>query len=203
MNPSVNNPKRAAIFHGTSGSPAKFWLPSIKRGLEASGYLVYAPTLPNNDKPNKDTYESFIRASGWDFTNNVLVGHSSGATTILNLLSADWFPHVEAVVLVGTFLNERLTKNAPWYTPGQFDDLFLPAYDPALIRQKADAFYFVHGSNDPFCDIKDAQKLCSELGGTFITIPNGHHLGDASGRTELPELEVMLKKDGIITGSLA
>jgi predicted alpha/beta hydrolase family esterase len=128
----------------------------------------------------------------------VLVGHSSGATTILNLLSAEWFPHVRAVVLVGAFLNEKLTKSAVWYVPGQFDHLFLPDYDPLVIKQKADKFYFVHGDNDPYCDINDAKKLSREVGGMFITVPNGHHLGGTSGRTELPELEEVLRKDGVI-----
>lgn len=194
----MSNKSHAAIFHGTGDSPTKFWLPSINRKLERSGYEVYAPLLPGSATPNKDTYESFLRASGWDFTDNVLIGHSSGATTILNLLSTDWFPHVKAVVLVGTFLNEKLTKSASWYVSGQFDHLFLDNYDPEVIKRKADRFYFVHGDNDPFCDVDDARKLSDELGGRFITIPGGHHLGSTSGRTELPELEKILREDGLI-----
>lgn len=195
---SSRKAKRAAIFHGTGDNPEKYWLPWIKRKLEQSGYEVYAPVLPDNNAPNRNTYEAFIRADGWDFTNNVLIGHSSGATTILNLLSAEWFPHVKAVILVGTFLNEKLTKTASWYVQGQFDHLFLPGYDPSIIKEKAGAFYFVHGDNDPYCDINDAQRLSDSLGGTFITIRNGHHLGSTSNRTELPELENMLIKDGIL-----
>ena len=194
----MSDTKRAAIFHGTGNSPADCWLPWIKHLLEQSGYEVFAPLLPGNDTPNKDTYESFLRRSAWDFAGNVLVGHSSGATTILNLLSTDWFPHVSAAVLAGTFLNERLTESASWYVPGQFDNLFLPEYDPTVIKQKADTFYFVHGSNDPFCDIDDAKQFCNKVGGTFMTVPNGHHLGSGSGLTELPELASILRNDGIL-----
>jgi predicted alpha/beta hydrolase family esterase len=128
----------------------------------------------------------------------VLIGHSSGATTILNLLSTDWFPHVKAVVLVGAFLNEKFTKSASWYVPGQFDHLFMPHYDASLLKQKVDKFYFVHGDDDPYCDIVDAQKLCDAVDDIFITIPNGHHLGGASGRTELPELEDVLKNNALL-----
>jgi len=194
----MSNTKHAVILHGTGDSPTKYWLPWIKGELEQSGYAVYAPVLPENETPNKDTYEAFLRASGWDFTDNVLIGHSSGATTILNLLSTEWFPHVKAVVLVGAFLNEKLTKSASWYVPGQFDHLFLGSYDPEVIKQKIDKFYFVHGDNDPFCDISDARKLSDELGGRFITISGGHHLGSTSGRTELPELEKVLIEDNLI-----
>ncbi len=187
--------KHAAIFHGTGDSPANHWLPWIKHELEQSGYEVYAPLLPENNTPNKDTYESFLRASQWSFADNVLVGHSSGATTILNLLSAEWFPSVKAVVLVGTFLNEKLTKSASWYVAGQFDNLFMPNYDPSFIKQKVGKFYFLHGDDDPYCDIDDAKYFCDNVGGTFIVIPNGHHLGNESGRTELPELEEILKNN--------
>ena len=166
--------------------------------FEDNGYEVFAPVLPNNHTPNKDTYEKFLQESGWDFADNILVGHSSGATTVLNLLSADWFPKVNTAVLLGTFLNEKLTKTADWYEPGQFDNLFLAEYKPDLIKQKADRFYFVHGDDDPYCDITDARKLCDELGGTFITVPNGHHLWTSSGITKLPQLRAKLHKDGLV-----
>lgn len=194
----MSNTKRAAIFHGTGDSPTKYWFPWIRHELERSGYEVYAPVLPDSETPNKDVYEKFLRASKWDFNDNVLVGHSSGATTILNLVSTGWFPRVKAVVLVGTFLNEKLTKTASWHTPGQFDNLFLENYDASLIKQKVDKFYFVHGDDDPYCDIRDAQKISNKVGGVFITVPHGHHLGAASGRTELPELERVLKKDNLL-----
>ncbi len=190
--------KRAVIFHGTDASPSDHWLSWMKSQFEASGYEVFAPELPNCHTPNHQTYEQFLRDSSWDFTNNVLVGHSSGATTILNLLSLEWLPRVKAAVLVGTFLNEKLTKNADWYDPGQFDELFLKSYNPELIRQKAGSFYFVHGDDDPYCEFGDAEILCEKLGGTFIVVAKGHHLGDSSGITELPELANILHRDRIL-----
>lgn len=190
--------KRALILHSTDSSPENDWLPWMRKQLEASSFEVFAPLLPNNKVPNRHTYEKFLRDSGWDFSKNVIVGHSSGATTALNLLSSDWFPDASTVILAGTFLNQRLTKDADWVQPGQFDNLFLENYDASAIKKRAKAFYFVHGSNDPYCDIDDARKLCKELGGTFIVIPNGHHLGSSSGLTELPKLSEQLRYDGVI-----
>lgn len=194
----MNKKYLAVLLHGTSGNTTQHWFPWIKNELEQSGYEVFAPNLPNNDTPNKDTYEAFLRSSGWDFTDNILIGHSSGATTILNLLSSEWFPHVKAAVLIGTFLNEKLTKSVEWYVAGQFDNLFLPEYDPQILKAKADKYYFVHGDNDPYCDINDAKKLSDEVGGVFITIPQGHHLGGSSGFIELPELSNALHNDGLL-----
>ncbi|TXG77338.1 alpha/beta fold hydrolase [Patescibacteria group bacterium] len=189
--------KRAVLLHGTSGDPSHGWQPWLKRQLEERGYDVFAPVLPNNDHPDRDTYEAFLCESGWDFSDNIIVGHSSGATTALNLLLADWFPKASAVVLVGTFLNEKLTKPLGEFPDGLFDGLFLDSYDPKQLAQKARAFYFVHGSDDPYCDIDDAKQLCEQVGGTFIEITGGHHLGGASGITELPQLITALDADGI------
>ena len=190
--------KKAVLLHGTDSKPDDFWFPWLQLYLEKRGYEVYAPLLPNNHTPNKNTYEEFLKTSGWDFTNNILVGLSSGATTILNLLQSDWFPHVKACVLAGTFLNQKLTKDADWVVKGQFDNLFLDSYDPNVLLKKCHKFYFVHGSNNPYCDINDAKALSNKLDGTFITIKNGHHLGMTSGILELPQLTDVLEKDHIL-----
>ncbi len=190
--------KRAVILHGTSSGPTHNWQPWLKQQLEAGGYEVYAPKLPNCDRPNWQTYEEFLKGSGWDFTDNILVGHSSGATTVLNLLLADWFPQAKAVVLVGTFLNEKFTKKLGEFSDDLFDDLFLNNYDPEKLKQKAESFYFVHGDNDPYCDIEDAKVLCERVDGTFLIVKKGHHLGGASGFAELPMLTQQLKKDGLL-----
>lgn len=186
--------KRAVLLHGTDGSPEYHWFPWLRNQLKQSGYEVFAPLLPDNHRPNRHTYEQFLKASDWDFTDNILVGHSSGATTVLNLLSLDWFPRVRAVVLVGTFLNEKLVKDIDGFEDDQFEQLFLPDYDPERIKSKSNHFIFVHGSDDPYCDIDDARALCEKLGGTFIIIENGKHLNRATGITELPEIMEALEE---------
>lgn len=190
--------KRAVILHGTDGDPSHNWQPWLKQQFEKAGYEVFAPVLPDNHRPNQRTYEQFFKCSGWDFADNIIVGHSSGATATLNLLLSDWFPKVKAVALVGTFLNERLTKDLGAFPPGNFDDLFVEQFDPDLLKQRAGAFYFVHGDDDPYCSFDDAKELCDRVDGTFIAIPNGHHLGGSSGRTDLPELFNRLAQDNML-----
>lgn len=190
--------KRAVILHGTNGNPSHNWQPWLKQFLETKSYEVFSPELPGNERPNRHTYEAFLKSSNWDFTDNILIGHSSGATTVLNLLMSDWFPCIKAAVLVGTFLNEKLTKKLGEFPDDLFKDLFLDRYDQEILKEKAGSFYFVHGSNDPYCDIEDAQNLCKKLGGAFMIVNNGHHLGGASGVTELPELARKLTSDNIL-----
>ncbi len=189
--------KRAVVLHGTNSHPSHNWQPWIKKELEAAGYEVWAPVLPDNDAPNRQTYDDFLKNSGWDFTDNLLVGHSSGATTVLNLLSTDWLPHTKTAVLVGAFLNEKLLKtiNEDWYNEEVFKNLFpVEGFDINKIKQKVDNLYFIHGDKDPLCDFDDARELCEELGGTFVAVAGEGHF--SSPTTTLPEIISTLQEHG-------
>lgn len=191
--------KRAVLLHGTDGKPDELWFPWLNRQFESMRYGVFAPLLPDNHTPSKQRYDAFLKESGWDFSDNIIVGHSSGATTALNLLTEEWFPNVKAVILVGTFLNERLLKqvNPGWYDERQFVDLFKDVYDVDLLKEKCNNFYFVHG-DDPYCSLDDAMELCNKLGGKLIVIKNGGHLASSSGILELPQIIKQLKTDDLL-----
>jgi predicted alpha/beta hydrolase family esterase len=188
--------KKAVLLHGTDGSPEYCWFPWLTKLLQVAGLETYVPLLPENHTPNRFLYDEFLQNSGWDFNDNLLIGHSSGATTVLNLLQSDWFPKVDSVVLVGTFLNENLVQNADWYEKGQFINLFPDVFDVEKIKSKANKFYFIHGDDDPYCDINDAKDLCKKIGGEFIVVPGGKHL--SSNRTDLPEIIAPLKDKGLL-----
>lgn len=191
--------KRAAILHGTDGSPTDLkWQMWLKDQLENSGYEVYFPQLPDCHTPDLETYDKFLQNSNWNFEDNLLIGHSSGATTALHLLGQNWFPKIRATALIGTFLNEKLMENASWHEAGQFDKLFVETFEPEKIKPKSDKFYFVHGDDDPYCDYDDARKLCNELGGKFLTLPGGGHIAKSSGISELPILNDQLRHDGLL-----
>jgi predicted alpha/beta hydrolase family esterase len=185
--------KRAVILHGTSSHPTHNWQPWIKEELEAAGYEVWAPVLPDNDTPDRRVYDDFLRNSHWDFTDNVLVGHSSGATTALNLLSTDWLPHIKAAVLVGTFLNEKLLYDQDWYSEEQFSKLFpVGGFDVEKIKSKVGRIYCIHGEQDPLCSFDDARDFCQEVGGVFVPVKSAGHF--SSPTESLPEIITSLEK---------
>lgn len=188
--------KRAVILHGTDGSPEVNWIPWLKKLLVSNGVEVFVPKLPDNHTPNRFTYEEFLKQADWDFSDNIVIGHSSGATTTLSLLQSEWFPHIDSAILVGTFLNEKWTKTVDWYEPGQFDMLFPEKFDIETIKSRADHFYFLHGNDDPYCDIEDARKLNQQLAGKFTEVEGGHHLG--STRQSLTEIIPVLKERGVL-----
>ncbi len=191
--------KRAVILHGTNGDPSKSgWQRWLKNELQSAGYKVFFPHLPDSNRPDLEKYDKFLQDSGWDFSDNIVIGHSSGSTALLHLLSQGWFPHIRAAVLVGTFLNERKLHGVEWYAPGQFDALFVDEFEPGNIAKKADAFYFVHGDDDPYCDYDEAREFCEKVGGTFITVPGGGHISSSSRAEGLPELTDRLIQDGLL-----
>lgn len=192
--------KRAVFLHGTNGDPGDHWWPWLKKHFEDSGYEVWAPVLPGNDKPNEEVYRKFLMSNDWTFEDNVLVGHSSGATTVLNLLARNDFPPVKAAVLAGVFLNEDLTsKSADFVQTGQFMNLFPKAgFDWRAIKEKSEKFYFVHGDDDPYCSYTDALEACRTLDGQMITVKDGGHLSTNFNVTELPQLVDSLQRDMIL-----
>lgn len=129
--------KRAVILHGTDALPMSGWRPWLKDKLEAEGYEVWVPALPGNHTPNAKVYNDFLLTSGWDFTNNIVIGHSSGAVEVLNLLMDERCPKVKLAIPVSVW-NEKLIDETPEDTE-QFKDTF-PAdgFDFERIKMNAE-----------------------------------------------------------------
>jgi predicted alpha/beta hydrolase family esterase len=174
--------KKVVILHGTDGKPESNWFPWLKAKLEAGGYEVWVPQLPDCDKPNRQTWGDFLFGSDWDFTDNIVVGHSAGAVEVLNLLMDVRFPHIKLCVLVSAWPGGY--PEGEW-EQGQFDSLFPPeGFNIELIKQNADKLAFVHGDNDPYCPINKTKVLAEQLGVPLMVVPNAGHLSVP----ELPEL---------------
>ena len=48
--------KRVYIVHGWGGYPEEGWFPWLKKELEAKGFEVHVPQMPNADKPRMETW---------------------------------------------------------------------------------------------------------------------------------------------------
>jgi predicted alpha/beta hydrolase family esterase len=178
--------KQALLLHGTDGSPELIWIPWLKAKLEAKGYHVWAPLLPENHTPNRETYGKFLlENSEYDLTDAILIGHSSGAVEVLNLLDDARTPHVKLAVMVSAWAGGRPNGYAAANT--QFENLFPEAgFDFAKMREKAGAISFLHSDNDPYCPLEQAQFLAEQLSAPITIVPGGGHLGKQY--AELPEL---------------
>lgn len=184
--------KKAVILHATEQNSRGHWYPWLKKELEHAGYEVWVPDLPDANRPDMQKYLDYLLGQDWDFTDNVIIGHSSGAVTILGLLQH--LPagfQVKLAVPVGSF-SEVLASDPDWK---QLKGLFEEPMDFTNIKQKAKKFIFVHGSDDPWCPIEQAKYLQDQVGGEMIIIDNGQHFSTSNDPKwkEFPELLKIIK----------
>lgn len=175
--------KRAVILHGTDGTPESNWFPWLKQRLEERGYEVWAPLLPENHTPNRRVYNDFLLGSGWDFTNNIVVGHSSGAVSVLNLLMDERCPKIKLGVMVSAW-DHGVPTDMDYE---QFVNLFPEGgFNFTAIRQKADKLAFIHSADDPYCPLNQAKYLAENLDASLTIMQKAGHIG--SNFTKLPEI---------------
>jgi uncharacterized protein len=187
--------KNALILHGTDANSQANWFPWLKEKLEQEGYKVWVPDLPGADRPNAAAYTTFLLANkDWQFNDrSIIVGHSSGAVEILNLLQH--FPKevvIRACFLVGSF-SEVLASEPDWE---QLRDLFTEPFDFPVIKQHAKKFVFIHSKNDPYCPLEQAEYLAHELDGEMILFEDKQHFTASldPAFTEFPELPGIIQK---------
>lgn len=164
--------KRAVILHATEQDSQGHWYQWLKRELEKRDYEVWVPDLPNSDHPNGVAYNQILLDKGWDFSDNLLIGHSSGAVQILNLL-----PRlsdnviVQTAVFIGSF-TPVLASEPDWL---QLKDLFIDPLSFSEIKARTQHRLFVHGSDDPWCPLAGAKTLSRQADGELIVVPGGGH----------------------------
>ncbi len=184
--------KRAVILHGTDGAPDHNWFPWLKTWLEAHDYKVWLPELPGNHTPDRHVYNDFLLDSNWDFSDNLVIGHSSGAVSVLNLLQDKRCPQIKVGVLVGAWSHMEQTD----LDREQFKNLFPESFDFDAIRRKTDSLLFMHGDNDPFCPLDQAKWLAQQTDSEIVIVPGGHHLGSIF--TEFPQLTQELESRNLV-----
>lgn len=166
--------KNALILHGTSASPGSNWFAWLKKQLESKGYKVWLPQLPGADEPNTQNYNDFLLEGSFDFNEEtILVGHSSGAVSILNLLQVlpgDF--KVKAAFLVGAFKDDLGWDN--------LKGLFQNPTDFKKIKSRCVKFIFVHSDNDPHCSLEGAKYLADKLDGELLVQKGQGHFNTAA-----------------------
>lgn len=176
--------KNALILHGTSANPESNWFPWLKQKLEAAGYTVWVPELPDADYPDMQKYREFIFGSDFTFgPETVMIGHSSGAVAALSLLEV--LPselQISTAVMVGVYRPEKQNYSSP--EPISIDKL----------KGKSKRMVFIHSDNDPFCPLEDAQYFAYELDAALHILPGEDHFSYQLNKkhTTLPKLTEIL-----------
>src|SRR3989344_1157111 len=79
--------KRVFVIHRWSGGPEDDWRPWLKEELEAKGYEVVVPEMPETEHPQIGKWVAKIaEVVGMPDENTYFVGHSIGCQTIMRYL---------------------------------------------------------------------------------------------------------------------
>ncbi|MBA3724453.1 MAG: alpha/beta hydrolase [Candidatus Levybacteria bacterium] len=168
--------KNSLILHGTDATTKDHWFGWLKDELEADGFKVWVPDLPQANKQNSKRYNDFLLAQK-DFViddETIMIGHSSGAVAILGLLQE--LPDdvtIKKAILVGAFHNNDLG----WES---LEELFEKPFDFASIKQHAKQITFIHSDNDPYIPLEQAEYLAEKLDGELIILEGQGHFNTGS-----------------------
>ena len=176
--------KNAIIFHGTGTRPDEFWFPYVKEKLEARGYSVWLPQLPNADKPNIEEWLPFVLKSGMITEDTVLIGHSKGSALILHILENIHFIMKQAILVAG--YAEALPKTA------KSDDKDELKWD--VIKFHVKDIIFINSDNDPWeCTDVQGRIMFNHLGGTQIILHGEGHMGSGTFKQPYKEFPLIVK----------
>jgi uncharacterized protein len=179
--------KRAVIVHCWGGEPDYAWYPWVAKHLEADGFMVDVPAMPDPEEPQLSRWLSHLKkVIGRPDEDLVLIGHSLGCATILRYLeSLPKNTKVGKVILVAAFTDQIGHR--------EFDSFFEKSFDFEKIRSKSIEGFFVFQSNDdPYVTEQYGIRLEEELGAElFIKNAAGHMSGPLDEKDsckELPEV---------------
>ena len=177
--------KRAIIIHGWDGHPEEGWFPWLKLELEARGYEVTVPTMPETNHPKIEAWVSFLTEMvGTPDENTILIGHSIGCQTIvryLETLSAN--VKIDRAIFVAGWFTLTLESEAeeiiakPWLeTPIDF----------VKVKSHTNNFFALFSGNDPVVPAENQQLFAEKLGAKIKVESNKGHFSGGDGVTTLP-----------------
>jgi predicted alpha/beta hydrolase family esterase len=176
--------KRAYIIHGAFGNPQENWIPWVKKQLENKGYTVIVPKFPTPEGQNLQAWMDIIDSEKENMTyDTILIGHSVGARFLLSLLPRLHQPVLKTILVSG--FTHSLENNEF----GIINETFIEkSVNWASVLIKSSEFYVLHGENDPYIPVSQAEEIATRLKIDPYVIENGCHLNANAGFTKFQEL---------------
>jgi predicted alpha/beta hydrolase family esterase len=181
--------KNAILLHGTSSTPDSFWFPSVKRFLEKKGYNVWAPQLPDPDRPDLSKQLPFVLKGGKFTGDTIIIGHSAGGPLVLSVLE-NINVRIYKAILVAGYARPKGKEKKP-------ELILQEKYEWAKIKNNASEISFINSDNDPWgCNDVEGRYMFDHLGGKQIILHGEGHMGSDSFNQpykEFPLLEKMIE----------
>ena len=178
--------RRVFIVHGWGGSPRSDFNPWLKKELEAKGFEVIAPEMPNPEEPKIETWVFYLTQKVGDVDEQTyFVGHSIGCQTILRYLES--LPIDKkiggAVFVAGFFKLMYLEDNESEEIAKLWTETPINLAKVKSVLNKSVAIF---SDNDPYVSLDNKNKFANEIGSKIIIEHNMAHFNEGAGITQLP-----------------
>lgn len=180
--------KTVYIVHGWSGSPDNGFKPWIKKELEARGYVVVSPQMPDTDTPKMETWLPFLQnLIQHPDEETILIGHSMGGAAVLRYLET--LPEgiqIKKAVLVTPVVDaikdmseEEKSIAKPWLeTPLDFEK----------IKRSAKEIIGFFSDNDKYIPLESEKLLREKCGAKTVIEHQKGHYSNSDGTEEVPQI---------------
>lgn len=152
------------LLHGKGGSPESDFLPWLKSNLEARGYTVQVPRLPNTDNPNDEEQADYVQKNCTFDEKTVVVGHLFGGIVALRLLERGI--KVQQVSLIATPFSGSYAdgKDRPTVTAA-----LRKGFDSEKIKTNASGIVLMYDTHDHVVPLTDGENMAKLIGGQLFT----------------------------------
>jgi leucyl-tRNA synthetase/predicted alpha/beta hydrolase family esterase len=179
------NRKYNFIFiHGYNSSCKVGWKPWLKKELEKKGHTVFAPELPNADKPKVDEQADFILKNAKIDKDTILISHSLGGAVMMRVLEK-----LKGKVAKAVFVDSVLR---PKFNDKERPDVVASCdwkFDFTKVKQAAREFVVLADENLPIIPKDQTLELGKMLDAPVLFVqPNGRHFGKAETEPEILKL---------------
>lgn len=154
--------------------------------LAKKGYKVYAPQLPDPDKPDLKKWLPLVLKDGKFNKGTLIIGHSAGGPLILSILE-NIKVKVDKAILVAGF-GRKLRGDKKLQLIQQTN------YDWKKIKSHVKDIIFINSSDDPWTiDHNEGLYLFNKLGGTLIVREGEGHMGSDTFKQPYKKFELLEK----------
>jgi len=178
---------RVFIVHRWDGTPDADWYPWLRDELEAKGFKVTVPAMPDTSEPKIGAWVSHLRkVVGQPDEDTYFIGHSIGCQTIMRYLETlpkgskiGGMVFVAGWLLLRNLENEEVEEIArPWLTT---------PIDFPRIKERTGKITVFLSSNDPFdCSKENEIDFKETLGARVFMETNMGHFTTEDGVSKIP-----------------
>ncbi|MEK7184114.1 MAG: alpha/beta fold hydrolase [Patescibacteria group bacterium] len=179
--------KRVFIIHGWDGYPNEGWFPWLKKELEAKGFDVVVPQLPDTGRPRIQRWiPALAEVVGTADEYTYFVGHSMGCQAIARYLET--LPEgvqVGGAVFVAGFFKYLTLEDDPDVQETDRHWLETPI-DLEKVHSHLPSSVAIFSDNDPWVPLDNQEDFREKLGSEIIIEHAKGHLSGSDGIVELP-----------------